>query len=75
MNRKVRLGLKELHGNFAHVHASRRFNTGSFAEVEICSNLLALKYLTLGTNTSNFDGAGGVGAAHLVFLRDAPATT
>ena len=28
MNRKVRLGLKDLHCNFAHVHASRRFNTG-----------------------------------------------
>ena len=40
MNRKVLLGLNEIHGNFAHVHASRRFNTGSFAEVEICSNLL-----------------------------------
>jgi hypothetical protein len=53
MNRKVRIGLKELHGNFAHVHASRRFNTGSFAEVETCSSLLVLKYRTVGTNTSN----------------------
>ena len=53
MNRKVRGLLKELHANFARVHVSRLFNTGSFAEVEICSNLLALKYLTLGTNTCN----------------------
>jgi hypothetical protein len=28
MNRKVRLGLKDLHANFAQIHASRRFNTG-----------------------------------------------
>ncbi len=27
MNRKVRLGLKDLHANFAQVHASRRYNT------------------------------------------------
>jgi len=33
MNRKVRGPLKELHANFGKVHASRRFNTGSFAEV------------------------------------------
>ena len=28
MNRKVRLGLKDLHANFGKVHAWRRFNTG-----------------------------------------------
>ena len=33
MNRKVRGTLKDLHDNFGKVHASRRFNTGSFAEV------------------------------------------
>ena len=53
MNRKVRLGLQDLYVNFAREHASRRFNTGSFAEVEICSNLLVLKYRTVATNTSN----------------------
>ena len=53
MDRKVRIGLQDLYGKYAREHASRRFKTGSFAEVEICSNLLVLKYVTLGTNTSN----------------------